>query len=392
MQPDNNPSSPNPQSGNDPAMNLIRQKISSLYAKEPDPKEEITEATIAGRHRSKHQDYIYHLTTSGKSLAEIQTQWHSYYQGLPDDEKHAVWQEFYDMHNQAINVQETPSQSTALNKPSTMRTETQTLKKKADPRSVADVKDQLLSKIGARGKLSKRHHIQSILFGLSTGAIVIVILLFSFFNERFVAPFITPSREVSNTPIIIDPNSTVATGEPKVIIPKINVEIPVVYDQTSISEAAIQGSLEQGVVHYATTASPGEKGNSVIFGHSSNNIFNKGKYKFAFVLLNRMEVGDTFSLTKDGKQYVYKVFQKKVVEPTDISVLNNINDKVATATLITCDPPGTSLRRLIVIGEQISPDPTTDAESTAIKSDQKPAIVPSNAPSLWHRFTTWISS
>jgi hypothetical protein len=38
---------------------------------------------------------MYELTTSGKSLADIQTQWHEYYVGLPDNEKHQVWQEFY---------------------------------------------------------------------------------------------------------------------------------------------------------------------------------------------------------------------------------------------------------------------------------------------------------
>src|SRR5581483_6597328 len=97
---------------------------------------------------------------------------------------------------------------------------------------------------------------------------------------------------------------------PEVLIPKINVEIPVVYDQTSINEDAMETSLEQGVVHYATTAYPGQQGNAVFFGHSSNNIFNPGKYKFAFVLLHQLDNGDLFYLTRDGKQYVYRVYKK----------------------------------------------------------------------------------
>jgi len=84
---------------------------------------------------------------------------------------------------------------------------------------------------------------------------------------------------VSATPIILNGDSVAASDVPEVIIPKINVQIPVVYDQAAVDEAAIQGSLEQGVVHYSTTVTPGQQGNSAIFGHSSNNIFNKGKYK-----------------------------------------------------------------------------------------------------------------
>jgi sortase A len=152
---------------------------------------------------------------------------------------------------------------------------------------------------------------------------------------------------VANTEII-------ATGEaggntPEIIIPKINVEIPVVYDVNTIEEAAVEKGLERGVVHYANTSLPGQDGNVVIFGHSSNNIFNPGKYKFAFVLLSRLENGDTFYLQKDGKRYTYQIYKKQIVNPSNVGVLTDA-EKSATATLITCDPPGTSTNRLVVVG------------------------------------------
>jgi sortase A len=224
------------------------------------------------------------------------------------------------------------------------------------------------------------------------GLVVISFLLFGFFNERFIAPFITPSRNVSSTPIIVDQNATAAGSDPKIIIPKINVEVPVVYDEHSIEEKDVQAALERGVVHYANTALPGEKGNAVIVGHSSNNIFNRGKYKFVFVLLNKLEPGDTFMVDKDGKRYVYKVYDKRVVRPTDVSVLG-ATEKPATITLITCDPPGTSINRLIVVAEQISPDPSQNTINTETATkDQRPSVVPGNAPSLWYRFTHWLRS
>ena len=174
-----------------------------------------------------------------------------------------------------------------------------------------------------------------------------------------------------------------------IIIPKINIEIPVVYDQESIDDNAVQKSLEQGVLHYPTTSNPGEQGNAVYFGHSSSNIFNNGKYKFAFVLLNRLQAGDTFMLQKDGKRYVYKVFDRKIVPPTDVSVLNPLDRP--TATLITCDPPGTNVNRLVVIGEQISPDPNANVASSVTPAlAQKPTTLPSQSVSLWSRFWNWV--
>jgi LPXTG-site transpeptidase (sortase) family protein len=164
----------------------------------------------------------------------------------------------------------------------------------------------------------------------------------------------------------------------------------VVYDEPSTKEEALQNALERGVVHYATTPNPGEKGNAVIVGHSSNNILNQGKYKFAFVLLKQLEPGDTIVLTKDGKRYVYKVYEKKIVKPTDVSVLGAAS-KPSTLTLITCDPPGTSINRLIVVAEQVTPDPANNKASSAAPTAETAEIVPGNSPTLWSRITNWLT-
>lgn len=387
----------------DPALQLIRSKIDALHGQEPNAQEEVEEVNALTHRPSKHQAYMRDLSASGKSLAEIQTAWHNYYVGLSDEDKHQVWQEFYANHDNAKNKtsektnKEAPKEelnlptaetsgNTQVAAPTHSYNSTPSRHKSTrSPRTVAHVKKQLLSTASNRAtsKMKAKQHFQSLLFGVGMGSVVVLILLFGFFNDRFIAPFITPSRAVSSTPILIDSNGPISP-EPKVVIPKINVEIPVVYDEPSIEEDAIQNALERGVVHYATTPNPGEKGNSVIFGHSSNNILNKGKYKFAFVLLNRLEIGDTFYLNKDGVRYAYRIYEKRIVKPTEVDVLNSTS-KTATATLITCDPPGTTLNRLVVIGEQISPSPDSNKESTAKQPDAQTTIIPSNAPSLWQR-------
>ena len=382
------------------AAEVIRSKIRVLYGVEPDAIQETTQAEQTTSPRSKHQQFMHELSTAGKSVAEIQTAWHQYYTALPDAEKHAVWQEFYSSSARGQKTaapQPAPAVPIQVPKPAahvfSPQPQAAAPRRGQDRRTVADIKDQLLNRVTSRSRPA-RQHFQSLLFGLATGSVVLIILLFGFFNERFLTPFITPSRSVSATPIIIDPGASPASKESKIIIPKINVEIPVVYDEPSVEEGAIQQALERGVVHYATTPKPGELGNSVIFGHSSNNILNKGKYKFAFVLLNKLSPGDTFYLTYNGTRYAYKVFDKKVVTPDDFSVLEPVKGKPAVATLITCDPPGTSINRLVVTAEQITPDPSANvASSTESKpAAAAPAALPSNAPSLWSRLTGWITS
>lgn len=364
------------------ATEFIRRKVNSSYKSAPNAKEEALDVAELGSQikRSRHQQYMYDLTTSGKSVAEIQTAWHEYYAGLTDDDKHQVWKEFEDTHQKAGGYV-TGSDSAAIAhtaRPAKLPDEPTPISK-----TVAEVRDELLGNVEGRAKLKPMQHLQSLAFGLGLGAVVLTIFLFSFFNERFIAPFIQPSRAEASTQIISATSAVSSASE--VVIPKINVEIPVVYGVNTASEAETQKALEGGVVHYTGTALPGQNGNVAIVGHSSNNIFNKGKYKFAFVLLSRLEVGDTFYLQKDGQRYTYQVYEKKIVKPTEVGVLGP-NEKTATATLITCDPPGTSTNRLVVVGEQISPSVSGNAASTQPPATQtEPAIIPGNSPSLWSR-------
>jgi LPXTG-site transpeptidase (sortase) family protein len=390
------------------ASDIVREKLARIYAEEPDTREELEEAEAAGTsERSQHQQFMYDLGTSGKDLATIQTEWHDYYTNLPAIEKHVVWQEFYDsqalMTNPTQHARQTaaanPAQALAGHKNATVSRgrpggRSPTLRDKAaklaDIRSANDVQAAIRQTVSAGGQLQAKHHLQSLLFGLGMGLIVVIIFLFGFFNEVIIAPFIQPSRVAAATPLIVSSNSIAPTSQPQVIIPKINVEIPVNYTESSTNEANIENDLESGVVHYPTTALPGQAGNTAFFGHSSNNIFNKGKYKFAFVLLHTLIPGDTFYLTYNSKVYVYKVISRTIVEPNDVGVLNPVPGQTATATLITCDPPGTSLHRLVVVGQQISPDPSGDAPATTATTTNAstPASLPGNGPTLWSRFIT----
>lgn len=400
-----------------PAVELIRAKVNRAYGIEPDAAQELAEAATA-RVPSKHQQYMQNLSGSGKSLAEIQTDWHRYYTALPDSEKHEVWQEFYaaNQHTpyqklfqkqQAIasrkRLEQTePYQSDQLGQqfpPSPTQFTTPNGAVIADHQpnthsspiptpnyAAKGVKSRILNRVNAGGKLSTKHHLQSLGFGLASGAVVLVILLFTFFNQYIIAPFIQPSRKVSSTPIIMASTTTPTNTPPSVTVPKINIQIPVNFTAATTTEDVIQKGLESGVVHYPTTVLPGQNGNAAYFGHSSGNIFNNGKYKFAFTLLHNLTTGDLFYINYSGKTYAYRIFDRQVVPPTAVGIIHDTRGKQATAQLITCDPPGLSTNRLVVWGEQISPNPSTNGnadnpEQTTPSST--PEQLAGNGPSLW---------
>lgn len=385
-----------PLPSDDSAAALVREKVARIYASEPNASQELAEAEAEPK-RSKHQEFMHHLSNSGKDLATIQTEWHNYYLSLPDTEKHEVWQEFYASNTAAATFAEkganlTPQQISehkheVVAAPKRHK-EAVSRRKLRDARSRQEIQAALRDTITGGGKLQAKHHLQSLLFGLGMGAVVLIVVMFGLFNDFILAPFIQPGRVAAATPIIVNSSGVAPTSSPEVIVPKINAELPVNYTETSTNEATIENDLEDGVVHYPTTVLPGQKGNAAFFGHSSNNILNKGHYKFAFVLLHTIVPGDTFYLTYNSKVYVYKVISRTIVDPTDVSVLDSVPGQTATATLITCDPPGTSWHRLIVVGQQISPDPAANsapavAASSSVQSTA--ASLPGNGPTLFNK-------
>jgi sortase A len=89
-------------------------------------------------------------------------------------------------------------------------------------------------------------------------------------------------------------------------------------------------------------------GNTVIFGHSVlPQFYNPKNYLTIFSTLYKLKQGSILLIDYDNSQYKYVVDEMYEVKPTDLSVLEQRYDQ-KVLTLITCSPPGTYLRRLII--------------------------------------------
>lgn len=169
---------------------------------------------------------------------------------------------------------------------------------------------------------------------------------------------------------------SVGPFEDRLVIPKLGKNIPIVRPSMDALvkedwkqfENDIQASLHDGVVHYPGSARPGQAGNFFVTGHSSYYPWDDGKYKDVFARLHELDLGDTYFVYYGGDKHTYRVISKYEVKPTDVTVLDQPSDK-RLATLMTCTPVGTTLRRLIVLSEEIDPS-TGLAMHVGEKSDE----------------------
>lgn len=155
-------------------------------------------------------------------------------------------------------------------------------------------------------------------------------------------------------------------GEPgdvmaRVQIPAIDVDLPIYHG----TEDEV---LKRGVGHlYGSSLPVGGAGtHSVLTAHSGL------PSATLFTNLNKVEVGDAFSVTVLGETLYYEVDQIVVVEPDVGDELRQIpgEDHV---TLITCTPTGVNTHRLLVRGVRVEGSAADVAELTGTSFDANAA-------------------
>jgi sortase A len=123
----------------------------------------------------------------------------------------------------------------------------------------------------------------------------------------------------------------------RIVIPAIGIDAPVVAGDDP-------ESLKKGAGHHIGSANPGERGNCFISAH--NDVFGE-----IFRDLGELELEDKITLYAGEQPYHYSVKAKRIVEPTDVSVMHPTTEPVLT--LMTCYPYLIDTHRLVVIAELV---------------------------------------
>ncbi|MCU5375749.1 class C sortase [Bacillus cereus] len=139
-------------------------------------------------------------------------------------------------------------------------------------------------------------------------------------------------------------------------IPKINEELPIYL-------GANHENLSKGIGQIEGTSLPigGTDTHTVLAGHRG---YHGAKI---FRHLDQLSDGDLFYVKVFGKQQVYKVVGREIINPNQVDKLNVIKGK-DKVTLLTCESYTSSKYRLLVYGERV------EAEQNEIERQNKSIV------------------
>ena len=266
----------------------------------------------------------------------------------------------------------------------------------------ATLKERIQKKASSSFQLSKKHRKFIPIFA---GVFTVLFILFLQYNRLIFAPimaYIAPGNSNDTEITAIDPTITAApTAEPKLIIPKLNVDVPVHFNIAN-DTATVENAMNHGVAQFkipGADALPGQVGNLVISGHSAGDIYSNNQYKFIFSGLERLQDNDLIYVNYNSVRYTYKVTKKQTVEPTDVAALVYPTSK-PILTLITCTPLGSDRYRLLVTAEQVSPTyeekavstPTTTDSTTALPGNNTSSELPANEKPFFQKIWGFLTN
>ncbi len=151
------------------------------------------------------------------------------------------------------------------------------------------------------------------------------------------------------------------TREWRAFLPPDHVSIPSIGVDSQVVPVGVvvnaQGELEwetpkNAVGHNAGTANPGSPGNMVLSGHISSPIRHEGN---VFNHLPEVKLGDEVLVGTPEGTYIYQVISRRVVEPTEVSVMDPTPEPAVT--LITCYPDLIYTHRLVLRAEPVAFQP-----------------------------------
>lgn len=161
----------------------------------------------------------------------------------------------------------------------------------------------------------------------------------------YAAGSIETSVSLARLPILGEETSP-AAAPTRIIARSIGLDLPVA-NPSSTDVAVLDKALTTATVRYPSSGLLGQKGNVLVFGHSSRlPVVYNPLYK-AFNRISELKAGAIVSLEGNGLLYNYQVTTIRRADASE-DYIDIATDKGARLTLLTCDTFGKKSARWVV--------------------------------------------
>jgi sortase A len=127
------------------------------------------------------------------------------------------------------------------------------------------------------------------------------------------------------------------------------IEIPSIGVSDYVVEGTDLENLRKGPGHYRETPLPGDLGTVAIAGHRTT-------YGAPFRKIDQLRRGQEVAVDMPYGRYVYRVERTKIVEPTDLSVLDQV--RYDRLVLSACHPLYSAAQRVVVFSRLVRREPS----------------------------------
>jgi len=177
----------------------------------------------------------------------------------------------------------------------------------------------------------------------------------NYFNYRVISDILFPTPVNDNPGENNQPekqpdpvsNFDYSEKENSVEIPKIGVSAPLNFVEDI---EIVHETLDIGPVHYPDSVLPGEKGQTIVLGHSAPPNWPDIKYDNVFSNINDLVEGDDVFIYFDHKEYVYSIDTKVFLDIGQDIPESDLTNSENMLILVSCWPPGKNIKRIAVEG------------------------------------------
>ena len=144
----------------------------------------------------------------------------------------------------------------------------------------------------------------------------------------------------------------------RIVIPAIGMDLPIQNPATKDIDALTE-VLKNGPARYVDSAKLGEKGNMLVFGHSSQLPVVRNQMYKAFNNISKLKSGDTITVYGGEEAYVYSVRSVREGDANE-DVIDLSREKGTRITLVTCNTLGEKTARWIVEADLVGSVPSAN--------------------------------